>query len=63
VVTRIKGRDGVPRTLVQVPDQEFNGRRGIVEYVIDAEGAVTHQRFVEGGVIGAGPNNSADGSM
>jgi RHS repeat-associated protein len=56
-VTPIKGADGIPRTLVQVPNYSFEGKLGIVEYVIDKDGAVTHQRFIEGGVIGAGPNN------
>lgn len=56
VVTPIKGGDGVLRTLVQVPSYPFEGKIGIVEYIIDTDGVVTHQRFIEGGVVGAGPN-------
>jgi RHS repeat-associated protein len=56
-VTPIVGDDGVRRTLVQVPSQNVNGKEGIVEYIIDHDGTITHQRFIEGGVIGAGPNN------
>jgi RHS repeat-associated protein len=55
-VTPILGGDGVRRTLVQVPDQYFNGQEGVVEYIIDQNGAITHQRFMPGGVVGAGPN-------
>jgi hypothetical protein len=57
-VTKVKSG-----TLVQVPDQNFNGKVGIVEYIIDTDGTVTHQRFIEGGVIGSGPNQKADGRM
>jgi hypothetical protein len=60
VVTPIKGKDGVRRTLVQVPDQEVNGRSGIVEYIIDADGSITHQRFIQDGVIGEGPNKKIE---
>jgi hypothetical protein len=52
----ISGYDGVRRTLVQIPERDFNGREGIVEYIIDHDGTITHQRFIDGGVIGAGPN-------
>jgi RHS repeat-associated protein len=55
-VTPIMGGDGVRRTLVQVPGQYFNGQEGIVEYIIDQNGAITHQRYIPGGVVGAGPN-------
>lgn len=56
VITPIRGNDGVSRTLVQVPDYHFEGKIGIVEYIIDKDGAITHQRFIEGGVVGAGAN-------
>jgi hypothetical protein len=62
-VSPIVGNDGVRRTLVQVPDQVVNGQTGIVEYVIDADGSITHQRFIEGGVIGTGPNQRLDPSI
>jgi len=51
----ITGNDGVRRTLLQVPGN-VNGKQGIVEYIIDHDGTIVHQRFIEGGVIGAGPN-------
>jgi hypothetical protein len=58
IVTPIVGRDGVRRTLVQAISRGLEGEQGIVEYIIDADGSITHQRFIEGGVIGAGPNSS-----
>jgi hypothetical protein len=57
----IIGGDKKLRTLVQVPDIYFKGkndtewRKGVVEYVVD-NGVVTHQRFVEGGVVTGSPN-------
>ncbi len=63
VVTPIKGGDGVRRTLVQVTDQHFNGAEGIVEYIIDSDGSITHQRFIERGVVGAGANGRVDPSL
>ncbi|WP_238072332.1 hypothetical protein [Rhodococcus zopfii] len=63
VVTPIKGADGVSRTLVQVPNYTFEGKSGVVEYIIDKDGAVTHQKFIPGGVIGAGPNRGVNRGM
>jgi hypothetical protein len=58
VVTPIVGYDGVRRTLVQTISRGLEVEEGIVEFIIDADGSNTHQRFlIEGGVIGAGPNS------
>ncbi|HJQ35810.1 MAG TPA: RHS repeat-associated core domain-containing protein, partial [Thermoanaerobaculia bacterium] len=51
----LKGGDGVTRTLVQAPGG-MNGKAGIFEYIINKAGQVTHQRFIEGGVITGVPN-------
>jgi hypothetical protein len=63
VVTPIMGGDGVRRTLIQIPDVVFNGKVGIVEYIIDQNGEIVHQLFLEGGVIGAGPNRKLVGGL
>jgi hypothetical protein len=60
VVTPIVGYDGVRRTLVQVSSHGLEGEEGVVEYIIDQSGNITHQRFIAGGVIGAGPNEKLD---
>ncbi|WP_036189900.1 polymorphic toxin-type HINT domain-containing protein [Ureibacillus manganicus] len=44
------GKDKISRTLLQV-NGEFNGKKGIFEYLIDVDGKVSHQRFKVGGVI------------
>jgi len=49
-VFRIIGDDGVPRILVQLPG-ELNNVSGRFEWVLDENGAVSHQRFVAGGTI------------
>ncbi|WP_228745458.1 RHS repeat-associated core domain-containing protein, partial [Paenibacillus sp. S150] len=51
----IKGNDGVERTLLQVKG-ELNGKSGIYEYILDQEGKVTHQIFINNGKITGYPN-------
>ena len=51
----ITGGDGVQRTLLQV-NGGLNGKNGIFEYIIDANGTISHQRFIEGGIINGVPN-------
>ena len=56
-VFTIRGGDGVQRTLLQTQGG-FNGKRGIYEYIIDANGTVSHQRFIDGGAITGIPNSA-----
>ena|GEM_PF-821553 len=51
----ITGGDGVQRNLLQV-NGGLNGKNGIYEYIIDSNGTVSHQRFIEGGIINGVPN-------
>jgi len=51
----VTGGDGVQRTLLQT-NGELNGKSGIYEYMIQPNGTVSHQRFIEGGKINGVPN-------
>jgi len=50
----IVGKDGVTRTLWQVGG-DLNGVAGRYEYIVDANGNLTHQLFVPGGTINGQP--------
>ena len=49
------GGDGVQRTLLQVLG-EVNGKGGVFEYILDVNGQVPHQFFIEAGLITGAPN-------
>ncbi|GEM_PF-2829113 len=51
----IRGGDGVQRQLLQTLG-ELDGKKGVFEYILDANGAITHQRFKVGGIINGIPN-------
>ena len=51
----IVGKDGANYTLLQV-EGGVNGTDGIFEYIVNAAGEVTHQRFKAGGIINGIPN-------
>jgi RHS repeat-associated protein len=51
---RVRGGDGVTRTLTQVAG-EVNGTAGRFEYIVDRAGKLTHQLFVPGGRINGVP--------
>jgi len=53
-VFRIVGRDGVERTLIQVPG-EMNGIPGRFEWIINEHNQLTHQLFVRRGTINGIP--------
>ena len=46
----ISGYDKSYKTLLQV-NGELNGQKGIFEYILTPEGEVSHQRFINGGII------------
>ena len=50
-----RGGDGVQRVLLQTPG-ELNDKAGIFEYILDPSGYVTHQRFINGGMMTGFPN-------
>lgn len=54
-VFSIVGKDGANYTLLQV-EGGVNGTDGIFEYIVNAAGEVTHQRFKAGGIINGIPN-------
>jgi hypothetical protein len=51
----IKGNDGLTHNLTQMKG-EVNGKKGIFEWIVNAEGKLTHQRFIPGGKITGLPN-------
>ncbi|MVP02567.1 hypothetical protein [Paenibacillus lutrae] len=55
----ITGGDGVQRTLLQVRG-ELDRKSGIYEYILQLNGTVSHQRFIEGGIINGIPNQKSN---
>src|SRR5262249_54991601 len=58
-VFSIRGYDGVQRTLVQTLG-ESNGEKGVFEYIIEPNGSISHQRFIEEIGISGKPNMSIE---
>ncbi|MDP4118738.1 MAG: hypothetical protein Q8873_06065 [Bacillota bacterium] len=52
----LKGGDGKSRTLYQVQGS-LNGKKGVFEWIYDAEKGVTHRRFIPNGKITGKPNS------
>lgn len=53
----IKGYDNVQKTLLQTVG-EMDGLKGIFEYIMHPSGSVTHQRFIENGIVNGEPNQN-----
>ena len=57
-VFKLKGGDGVTRTLVQAPG-EVNKKAGVFEYILNKKGQVEHQRFIPCGTVTGTANQKA----
>ena len=51
----LMGNDGIQRTVLQVSGT-LNNKNGIFEYIIEANGTISHQLFKPGGIINDIPN-------
>jgi|GEM_PF-5324067 len=54
----LQNRDGSVSNLTQMPST-VNGREGIVEYIVDANGNLVHQQFIPGGQVTGTPGGRA----